>query len=409
MPLYFDATFSWSGYAYQGKVGVFLVLKHLNQYNGNSLDTYFNDWELEFEWLEDFSIKQNGTYISLHQVKTLNSTRVASYNTAITQTIENAQNAFNYHITPYFHVSSNVVNPNAIFYEYHINGNNQQYCPLNEIDNLVKEQIGIFLAKYNHRDNNVEAIDTHFAKLLAIIDNHVRQRHHNIQTQPPATRQIECINFSEIIDSLKTDSRQLTQERMIYEKKIYFVGIVDEFCQDKNEDEKQKINDICRELLNLNDIDFIYFVKSISPHIQTSSDDLLTLTDFQSLLQKDSTKDSFFVSMSGIRNFQDFIVSKCLDKNREKYLPTTINRNESAKNEICQSILENQFAIENLFEMDCFITERISCESIEEDAYNTADIRDEDLPDRDSQEYKTNELKKVKMMKLAEAERILNA
>jgi len=65
MPLYFDATFSWSGYAYQGKVGVFVVLKHLNQYNGNNLNVYFNDWELEFEWLENFSIKQSGTYKSL--------------------------------------------------------------------------------------------------------------------------------------------------------------------------------------------------------------------------------------------------------------------------------------------------------------------------------------------------------
>ena len=34
MPIYFDATFSWSGYSYQGKVGMFIVLKKLNEYNG---------------------------------------------------------------------------------------------------------------------------------------------------------------------------------------------------------------------------------------------------------------------------------------------------------------------------------------------------------------------------------------
>lgn len=409
MPLYFDATFSWSGYAYQGKVGVFVVLKHLNQYNENNLNIYFNDWELEFEWLEDFSIKQSGTYKSLHQVKTLKSTRIASYDAAITQTIENAQNAFNYNITPYFHVSSNVISPNEIFYEYNINGNTQHYCPLNQIDNLVKEQIGIFVAKYNSRDNNGEAIDTHFVKLLAIIDNHVRQRHQNIQNQPANTRQIEYINFSEIITSLMTDSMQLSQERMIYEKKAYFVSIVDEYCQDKDANTKRKINDICRELLNLNDIDFIYFIKSISPHVQTSSDNLLTLTDFQNLLQKDPTKDSFLVSMNNINDFHTFMVNKYLTKSNDKYMPTTINRSESAKNEICQDILDNSYAIENLFEMDYFITERIACESIAEEAYNTTEIRDEDLPDIDSQESKINELKKVKMIKLTDAERILNA
>ena len=54
MPIYFDATFSWSGYSYQGKVGMFIVLKKLNEYNGNDLDNTFIDWSIEFEWLEDF-------------------------------------------------------------------------------------------------------------------------------------------------------------------------------------------------------------------------------------------------------------------------------------------------------------------------------------------------------------------
>ena len=162
-------------------------------------------------------------------------------------------------------------------------------------------------------------------------------------------------------------------------------------------------------MLNLNDNNFIYFIKSISPHIQTSGDALLTFTDFQSLLQKDSTKDSFFESITCVENFNTFVGDKCLNKDSKTYLPTTINRRESAKYEICQSILGNPFAIENLFEMDCFITERISCESIEENAYNTIDIRDEDLPDRDSREYKITELKKVEMIKIEDAERILNA
>jgi hypothetical protein len=54
MPIYFDATFSWSGYSYQGKVGMFIVLKKLNEYDGDDIETNFNDWALEFEWLEYF-------------------------------------------------------------------------------------------------------------------------------------------------------------------------------------------------------------------------------------------------------------------------------------------------------------------------------------------------------------------
>ena len=65
---------------------------------------------------------------------------------------------------------------------------------------------------YNIADNNDEAIIIHFYKLLAIIDNHVKERHIIIQTQPISTRQIEYINFSEIINSLATNSNQLNQD-----------------------------------------------------------------------------------------------------------------------------------------------------------------------------------------------------
>ena len=121
MPIYFDATFSWSGYSYQGKVGMFIVLKKLNEYNGNDLDNTFIDWSIEFECLEDFSIKQGSIYQTLHQVKNLLSTNINSYSTAIQQTINNS-NILGYQITPHFHVSSNVTTPHNIFYHQgHLN------------------------------------------------------------------------------------------------------------------------------------------------------------------------------------------------------------------------------------------------------------------------------------------------
>ena len=95
----FDATFSWSGYSYQGKVGMFIVLKKLNEYLGDNLEGNFIDWSIEFEWLEDFSIKQGNIYQSSHQVKTLASTNINSYTTAIEQTIDNSITS-GYTITP---------------------------------------------------------------------------------------------------------------------------------------------------------------------------------------------------------------------------------------------------------------------------------------------------------------------
>jgi len=408
MPLFHDASPTWSGFSYQGKVGLYVVLKKMNTYNGRNIRNEFQNWNLEFEWLEDFSLKNGDIYISIHQVKAYVDKSFSKYKKAIVQLIRNSYMYYVPQIENYLHVVTDVNFSNKCLYNYVIDDADSKFCPLNEIDNLIKVEISIFLSKYNNPDNNNDAIYTHFTKLLAIIDNHVRQRHYNIQTQPARTRQIEYIDFSEIIDSLMKDSNQLTQERMIYEKKIYFMNIVDEFCQNKDEDIKQKINDICRELLNLDDKDFIYFVKSISPHIQTSWDNLLTIDDFQGLLQVDSTKDSFFEIIKVLEDFTSFIRDKYLINDDKRYLPTTINRNPSAINEVCQSIIDNPFAIEKLYEMDCFITERMECNSIEEDAINITEVPEGCIPDDESREDKINELKKVSMINIAEAERILN-
>lgn len=62
-----DAMPSWNGFSYQGKVGLYVALLKMLQLGNDSdaLDRY----SIEYEWLEDFSIKQDGKYESIHQVK----------------------------------------------------------------------------------------------------------------------------------------------------------------------------------------------------------------------------------------------------------------------------------------------------------------------------------------------------
>lgn len=62
-----DATPSWNGFSYQAKVGLYVVLLKMIEIGDepNVLDQY----SIEYEWLEDFSIKRNEKYESIHQVK----------------------------------------------------------------------------------------------------------------------------------------------------------------------------------------------------------------------------------------------------------------------------------------------------------------------------------------------------
>lgn len=69
-----DATPSWNGYNYQGKVGLYVCLINILK-EGRvgvdlpAFDTFLDEHHIEYEWIEDFAIKRGEDYLSLHQVK----------------------------------------------------------------------------------------------------------------------------------------------------------------------------------------------------------------------------------------------------------------------------------------------------------------------------------------------------
>ena len=69
-----DATPSWNGYNYQGKVGLYVSLENILIEARKGIDTplfevFLNNHHIEYEWIEDFAIKEKDSYLSLHQVK----------------------------------------------------------------------------------------------------------------------------------------------------------------------------------------------------------------------------------------------------------------------------------------------------------------------------------------------------
>lgn len=70
-----DATPSWNGFNYQGKVGVYVCLTMiLDALKGcgkdsNSFKEFIESHSIQYEWIEDFSILKDGQYVSHHQVK----------------------------------------------------------------------------------------------------------------------------------------------------------------------------------------------------------------------------------------------------------------------------------------------------------------------------------------------------
>ncbi|MCH9268808.1 ABC-three component system protein [Pantoea ananatis] len=70
-----DATPSWNGFNYQGKVGLYVCLKNIRRMmdihpiGSKCFNDFLDSHSIEYEWIEDFSIKNGRDYVSLHQVK----------------------------------------------------------------------------------------------------------------------------------------------------------------------------------------------------------------------------------------------------------------------------------------------------------------------------------------------------
>ena len=95
----FSAMASWQGYEYQAHVAIYVVLKKIEE--TLTMKMTVDSLLLEIEGAEDFSIKNNDQYISLHQVKSasisLNDNDKFAFIISLLQ--YNAQNGF-YHIAP---------------------------------------------------------------------------------------------------------------------------------------------------------------------------------------------------------------------------------------------------------------------------------------------------------------------
>lgn len=85
--LEWDATPSWSGYNYQGKVALYVALDKICELYISGRQKEISDFCLELEWIEDFSIIHNvenkKNYKSIHQVKALDTIDLKDYGEAI--------------------------------------------------------------------------------------------------------------------------------------------------------------------------------------------------------------------------------------------------------------------------------------------------------------------------------------
>lgn len=113
-----DASATWSGFNYQGKVALYHTLKLIIDELLLNVNFDFSDYQLILENNEDFDIRGPDGFISFHQVKAINETAFSTYENALFAMILQLLSPDYSNVTGYIHTWRNLNwNNNASFEE----------------------------------------------------------------------------------------------------------------------------------------------------------------------------------------------------------------------------------------------------------------------------------------------------
>ncbi|KRE48400.1 ABC-three component system protein [Paenibacillus sp. Soil724D2] len=318
---------SWSGYDYQGKVAIYTVLSLINSIDINEI----SDYALEIEHLEDFSIKCNGDYHSIHQVKAYqsqNKSKISTYRSAILDLMGksakfNSVKYANLHSTceiesiekeelekvlkeyeptkkvhqqvHYKELLSEKEKFDEVFIKLRLNDDYEELpfkriVNLDEIEEEVKDQIRKF---YKSNDNHVdkefsfidENIDHIYQNLTAIIDDLVRSIHVKKTTVPEITfLRILTILKEEFIFKLSIKTAAAYLKLTLQE---YFIDFCEDFgiCPSDNEIQCIAWNNNWNYLKDLSDEEFLTICKKLSPNI-LSKNNSINIRTYRELINK---------------------------------------------------------------------------------------------------------------------------
>ncbi|QEZ67968.1 hypothetical protein D4A35_03095 [Paraclostridium bifermentans] len=384
-----DASSKWSGYNYQGKVALYVVLYLINnpQDIGKEEDENWENYGLEIEGLEDFSILRNNEYISIHQVKAYTSSNyLSNFKNAlwglIGKTIENESinksclhtleevNELREHndenkliITQlettkkledgfrdkYLNEESlidNALNKLA-FYDNH---NSYKLCiKLDEINTLIIGELKKYYDENYNEDYKLQEnyVNSVLNKLLFLMDVYIYKRHKkefNVD---------DLLSFKYIKDNIDTAENLATHEYFLYEIRRHIGESIVSRC-DKCDDKDSDTCKLCNlskyknENVWIDNKKFVDFLRNINAHIDFDKN-AINFEDAQNIASYITGYKTILETIYEYDDYPGIKNSKIIyEKEKQKYMSTTISHLEASrrlkrieKMEISQSIINN--------------------------------------------------------------------
>ncbi|MFS0593196.1 ABC-three component system protein [Cytobacillus horneckiae] len=269
----FDATHSWNGYCYQGKIALIVVIDYIINCIKGIED--ISQYKIEFEYLEDFSIIKNTNYLQIHQVKSYGPESLSSYKDAVWlllgksvyEDYETVEKSY-LHTADIINSASGIIdNPKSLkrvltsyskpsssksttqkspleLFEYieerglldkafkkfslYRYADGKVFCSLLEVEYKVKEKI-IEYYKFIGKEQDLREkgiltkyVECAYVNLVGTIDKHVNERHFNRQKDVEYFN--KEINFSEIVKVLNEEYEKLPVEYYVFYLKDKVMG-----------------------------------------------------------------------------------------------------------------------------------------------------------------------------------------
>ncbi len=386
---------TWSGFIYQGRVGLYHVLKQLNIKS----EIEINELLLQIDSIEDFTIMQSnpsGTDIpvSIHQVKAVKSNAYLTYKGDFLQLNTKWTNLGSPTIEAFFHLSTQnkktkkqieTLHPNIKVYSY---DDSAEYCSLDEIDNKIRQQIVLAMQKYgvvgHDNPSTVQFISEILEKIISDKVIYIHSLNHGgIAIRNAAFDNPIPLNL--FLDTIRIDISSLVQNEQYFETQIRrsLNQYYQEYCFDLENDQmseevKKKMDKYLVHFNSLDSKNFKTFLQKIRPHKKIGYSSLIEYNDGG--INKDEIKDSFFVTLSEVCASNNNKGFGWIDKVQKNYHPTTIKESntDAGKIRISKKILDTALnsTVEIPFDSDFLITDECSVESIQLTANNISVIKE---------------------------------
>ncbi|EDN4766447.1 hypothetical protein BVY88_000023 [Salmonella enterica subsp. enterica serovar Javiana] len=360
-----SAISSWGGFVYQGKVALYHCLKLLTAKSFQQ--RIIDNFELQLDSTDDFAIYCDGKVISTHQVKAKLSQYRSEYVKAIYKAACIATDCDENTIR-YFHVAKeldnfeNYTSNDGKIVEFYNYGDNK-YCLLSKINELIDEQIELFLDTHNFIKTKNLIIEKS-TLLSELITNKVIVIHnlvHNGQKQDYAAyhNRIASSIFWELLTSPPLNRTDEIYQALLTKEKITTV-IESEFYNDLdhfNEKQIESISNVFRFIYSLNDSSAIQMHTSLQPHRENN------------VINKDDIRDYFDV-ISAISHIPKLLGLPHYSKKINKYLPTALEirdgrrRNTSFQEDLKKHIRDNATLASLLYEYNNIIAYKVSDDTI---------------------------------------------